>query len=408
MANNTIADFSRWYRPSPEMVTARPARHTRKRKDNILALRTGHFSRQYRGPQYDAQFHGVVGILTKTFHSSYYGRMVQHITEFMQDRGFLAIVQSCDLGGEGELEKWLHRQASQCDGLIIHPYSLSDELLTDIMDIYPSAVLMGRYLQPHKERCVYLDNKMGGSLAAKYLLDHGHRTVAMVTGPSTMEAVRDRSAGFIDTIGELPSARCTKIIESDFCIDGGAEAMDFLFGLDESISAVFFQNDDMALGALAYCQRNNIDVPKDLSIIGYDDLAACEYSYPRLTTIHQPLDAIGEAAARLLYQRIAEKPQKPWQVESLKNGTYFLPEITERDSVSHFQHDHNEIELSAREAECLTWTAKGKTSWEIAVILGIAESTVSFHLSNVCKKLSSNNRTHSVALALKQGLIELS
>ncbi|MBX2881042.1 MAG: LuxR C-terminal-related transcriptional regulator, partial [Granulosicoccus sp.] len=98
-----------------------------------------------------------------------------------------------------------------------------------------------------------------------------------------------------------------------------------------------------------------------------------------MTTIHQPLDAIGEAAARLLYQRIAEKPQKPWQVESLKNGTYFLPEITERDSVSHFQHDHNEIELSAREAECLTWTAKGKTSWEIAVILGIAESTVSFH-----------------------------
>lgn len=352
------------------------------------------------------QCNGVVGIVTKTFRGSYYGRMVQCIADFMQERGYLAVVQSCDLS-QGNMDKWLHLQASQCDGLIIHSDTLSDEALTNIFEQYPATILMNRYLRKFPSRCVYLDNRLGGALAAKYLVQQGHTSVAMVTGPSGLHEVKERTLGFNNMLDKYPDAHCRLHIESDFNMEGGAVAMETIVNSKNSISAVFFQNDDMAYGALAYCQKLGISIPEAYSIIGYDDLLPCNFTQPRLTSIHQPLEAIGEAAAAKLHKLLSneEQDKKTTSASGKLHCDYFLPTVTERNSVARMPDDHHDHQLSDREVECLTWTAKGKTSWEISVILGIAECTVSFHLRNVGKKLCTNNRTHSVTLALQHGLI---
>ncbi|MFK7893741.1 MAG: substrate-binding domain-containing protein [Granulosicoccus sp.] len=350
--------------------------------------------------------------MTKTFKGEYYGDMVQRIADYMRCRGYLVVVQACNPRQE-EFHKWLSLQASRCDGLIIHADSLEPCQLQLIMRSIPAAVLLNRFIQPYSERCVYLDNNIGGIIAARHLLQHGHTRIAMVTGPSFMAEVRERTKGFVDTIKLTTEASCPLQFESDFSHEGGQRTMQRILNSGQSVTAIFFQNDAMALGALDYCQQRGISVPGQYSIIGYDDIDSCRFSFPRLTSVRQPLESIGQAAAQKLDQLLTNADSGCKNTMPKMECAYFIPQLFARDSVaspgapSSCTLQANDVQFSAREQECLEWTAQGKTSWEISVILGVAESTVSFHLRNVGKKLHSNNRTHSVALALKNGLIEL-
>ncbi|HUT48376.1 MAG TPA: helix-turn-helix transcriptional regulator [Alphaproteobacteria bacterium] len=94
----------------------------------------------------------------------------------------------------------------------------------------------------------------------------------------------------------------------------------------------------------------------------------------------------------------------------LKNRhTLHLLSIHLNEAIERLLTRRNEqlINLTAREAECLKWTARGKSSWQISQILSLSERTVNFHLSNAMQKLSTQNRTHAVAKALYQGLINI-
>lgn len=352
--------------------------------------------------RYAASSHGRVGIITNDFESTYHGHMIEGASSYLLKKGFQALVQSSYSSHLAAVDDYFSLKNGECDGLIVHADTSSDDELNTLISQQPNAVLLNRFLPSHPSRCVFFDNQEGGSLAARCLLDHGHERIAMVQGPDTCFEARERAIGFTRELEES-GLEVTKVLSSDVDEASGEQAMERIAHSNDKITAVFFHNDEMAFGALKTCRRLSISVPYDISIIGFDGLPMCNYVFPRLTSVQQPLHQIGEHAAKLVCDLVLGNSD----ANTSQNNCY-TPILIERESVAPPSGvSSKQTSLTKREKECLSWTAGGKTSWEISVILGISESTATFHLRNAGVKLNANNRTHAVAKAMHEGLIEL-
>jgi LacI family transcriptional regulator len=345
----------------------------------------------------------LVGIVINAFDSPFYGRVAEYASNYLMKHGCNAIVQSRSRTKISEMQAWLSLDVCDCDGFLIHPGTLTNNELLQLLERFPTSILINRYLPPYEKQCVYLDNFYGGYLAANFLLGLGHTRIAMVTGPKPYFDVQERTAGFENALaGNQPSLGVSLVIEGDFTIGSGAAALQEIVESSKRVTAVFFHNDDMALGALTQCKAMGINVPGDISIIGYDDEQLCRHTTPQLTSIRQPLQQVGETAAQLMLQMLNDDQlsdnDKPQKIE-------YKPELVERDSVKQLNSVRYSTLLTKREIECLEWIAIGKTTADVSTLLEIAESTITFHLRNAIEKLDSKNRSHAVNIALKKGVI---
>ncbi|MFK7992834.1 MAG: substrate-binding domain-containing protein [Granulosicoccus sp.] len=343
---------------------------------------------------------GNIGIVTSSFASAYYSVLVDAASNYLLCRHFNVLVQSNSQSQRNKLEACAALESSDCHGLIIHADTLEEEELIQLMQKHPNVVLVNHCISAFPERCVDVDNIRGGEMAARYLVSQGHHRIAMVTGKLQYFEAKDRSLGFKRELKALGSELHVEI-QGDFLEESGKFAMDRIHSEYPTVTAVFFHNDEMALGALNACKRIGLRVPEDISILGFDGIPMCEYVTPKLTTIQQPLRKLGEHAAKVVCDLLLESPADMRTI-----GTTFQPVLTERESVAPpAGHNVAPIALTQREVECLTWTARGKTSWEISVILGFSESTATFHLRNAGVKLKASNRANAVAKAMHLGLI---
>jgi LacI family transcriptional regulator len=176
-----------------------------------------------------------------------------------------------------------------CDGLVAMSSHLTDEDIAALGPGQSRVVLLNHASASIPEQCFIADHAGGGALAARTLLERGHRQFAVIAGPASSPDNVDRINGFL---GELARAgidtRALWIAESDFSPEGGFAAASALVASGREFSALFCANDEMAVGALSYLQEAGIAVPGQVSVLGYDDTPSGEYSAPRLTTVHIP------------------------------------------------------------------------------------------------------------------------
>lgn len=151
---------------------------------------------------------------------------------------------------------------------------------------------------------VRMDDRAAARTMTEHLLSLGHRDIAFVLGNPQHSATERRWLGFQDAMtaaGLTPDSR--RVIQGDFKFRSGLEAADVLFGADPHPTAVFASNDEMALGVLVAAMRNQIAVPRSVSIVGFDDVEIARMAWPQLTTIRQPNFEMGAAAIDLLIDR---------------------------------------------------------------------------------------------------------
>jgi len=136
---------------------------------------------------------------------------------------------------------------------------------------------------------------LGGYLAAKHLLDCGYRNLAFVLGKEDYFASQRRLRGAVKAL-EKNGVTLNKelVIEGSFSIEGGRKAAKQLFESGHAIDGVFCLNDLIALGVLQYCNENNINVPDEVGVIGYDNISYAGLPQIQLTTIHQPKYELGK------------------------------------------------------------------------------------------------------------------
>ncbi len=164
---------------------------------------------------------------------------------------------------------------------------------------------------------IQADHEQGAYQATRYLLELGHRRIACVAGPKDLLTSSDRVAGYLRALQEAGvSYRAEWLHNSDFTSEGGYRAFSQLLALPEPPSAIFVSNDLMAIGGLCAAAGMGVQIPQQLSVIGYDDIALASFANPPLTTIAQPKHEIGYLTAQTLVARL-NQPQAPQRREKL-------------------------------------------------------------------------------------------
>lgn len=213
-----------------------------------------------------------------------------------------------------------------CDALIVHVEAVSDEYLIELAKGPVPIVIMNRYIDEISDRCIYLDNKIGGFLAAKLLIEKGHTDIAYISGPETKEDSNDRLFGHKAALEEAGLEFDEDLLYiGKFVQESGSLGLADLLHRGKSFTALICGNDEMASGAMAMARKLNLQLPQDLSIVGFDNIIYASYLYPTLTTINYPVSQMAEMAAELVMQLVYQK-----QNEQIKHQ--FTPKLVERNS----------------------------------------------------------------------------
>lgn len=152
------------------------------------------------------------------------------------------------------------------------------------------------------------DNPTGARLAIRHLYDLGHRKIAHVTGPKGNVLTKARRNGMLEERAKLGlPVRDEWIIRGDFSLRSGYEAAQKIIDMEDRPTAVFCASDQVALGLISRLTEAGIQVPKDISVVGFDDIDQAEYCIPRLTTIRQNRQLLGKTAAELMLNALEER-----------------------------------------------------------------------------------------------------
>ncbi len=156
---------------------------------------------------------------------------------------------------------------------------------------------------------VSTDNAYAAELATRHLIGLDHRRIAHIRGPQANGLTLARETGFRNAMAASGLVvRPEWLFTGDFEMERGVAVAEAFMALAERPSAVFAANDESAFGFLSGLRRHGLDCPRDVSVVGFDDLAVSAHFWPPLTTMRQPCAALGRLAAEALIDLIEGKP----------------------------------------------------------------------------------------------------
>ena len=168
----------------------------------------------------------------------------------------------------------------------------------------------GRPLERAPRWYVDADNRGGARQAVEYLISKGRRAIGTVTGPQDMHAGVSRYLGFREAVA-LAGLKDHRVAHADFSEAGGAEATARLLDEHPDLDAVFVASDAMAAGALRVLRERGRAVPEDVAVVGFNDILTARHTQPSLTTIHQPIVALGREMTRMLVRVLGGEEPTP-------------------------------------------------------------------------------------------------
>lgn len=234
----------------------------------------------------------MIGVYIPVLSGTFYTPILQVIDTELRTAGLHMVVAfGVGLGGARQqaIEGIAFLIERGCDGLMLMTNVLKEEDIAALGARQHQVVLLNHYFDSIGAQCFTVDHQLGGQLAARTLIEHGHRRIAVVSGPSSLPDNVVRVDAFMHELAanSIDTAKVW-LVERDFSPAGGWSAAKELMASGHACTAMFCANDEMAVGALSYFQEAGIHVPSELSVIGYDDTPSAEFSAPRLTTVHMP------------------------------------------------------------------------------------------------------------------------
>lgn len=246
------------------------------------------------------QSSSTIGVLVNDVSDPFFGTLVKAVDNVAHRNGKHILICNGYHNAEEERQSIELLINNRCDALVIHSKALSDEELIKYAEEVPSMVLINRYIPEIAQRCVSLNNYKGAYLATEHLIRQGHKKIAFISSTHKIEDSEQRLQGYRDALKEHNIQLAESYIEYGSPYgEGGEEAMTNLLTKSLEITAVVAYNDFMAAGAIAILDENNVILPEQMSIIGFDDVMIARYIHPRLTTIRYPIQMMAEKATEL-------------------------------------------------------------------------------------------------------------
>jgi LacI family transcriptional regulator len=238
--------------------------------------------------------------------NAFWMQMHRGIFEESKNRGYFVSMSYVSPGSGEDLNNFILNER-RLDGYILLTQEVTDLVGRELFNKNIPIVLVGHVPRKKKVSSVDVDNFKGGKLAAEHLIGLGHTKIGVMLASLDVKESRDRLRGFKEAHEEAGvefSEDRLKVIDYQF--KAGYQTMKGWVEDEKDVTAIFCASDTIAMGAVLAARDLGKRVPEDYSIVGFDDLSFSEYTYPPLTTIHQPIFQKGKKAAELLINEIED------------------------------------------------------------------------------------------------------
>lgn len=249
----------------------------------------------------------TLGCISPNLTDYTFASLIEGAESFAREHGYLLL--SASAAHADDVARFCDEivKSGRVDGLlVINPYADArhkhvEELNAEGIPV----VYLGARPRHGKIPSVHLDDENAGYQATQHLISQGHVHIATLLGPPNEDCVDDRLVGYRRALRDARISFSKRLVRSgDWSASSGYDAMKQIIALGAEFSAVFAQNDRMAVGAIRALREAGRQVPQDVSVIGFDDMPLATYFDPPLTTMHQDTFRIGCTAAELMLETL--------------------------------------------------------------------------------------------------------
>jgi len=208
-----------------------------------------------------------------------------------------------------DLEDFQQISQRNFDGIIVMSQSPNDdEFIAHVLKEDIALVVLNREIIGQKVTTVLSDDLQGAYNITKYILEQGHRDIAIIEGKPEFRTTYKRKQGFLNAHIEAGIAfNEGYAVQGKYDLESGYSAMQLILDFEERPSAVFCSNDEMALGAMKAIKQREIAMPDEISIAGFDDMGFTAYLTPSLTTVLRPVEEMSKEGTQILLNKIEQQ-----------------------------------------------------------------------------------------------------
>ena len=281
----------------------------------------------------------TLGLIVPDIANPFFAALVKAVESRAIDRGYATMACSSERNRELEARYLELPSDNQVDALLyVGDQTRLSPLLSRLADQGTAVVLMDRIPGEASRQfpTVTVDNAAGGSFVAVHLLELGHTEIGVVGGPRGLSPSTARLRGFRKVLRKHGIALRSDAVchASDFTMESGVEAVERLLAAQPSITALFCENDLIALGAIRVVRNKGLEVPASISIVGFDDIFVSSLVTPALTTVRQPISELGtvavDLAVRLSEDGVSAETSVVLPVELVRRESTATPEHKRR------------------------------------------------------------------------------
>lgn len=254
----------------------------------------------------------AISLVTPEIANPFFAELAAAIEAEAQRHGYAVYMSSTQGDRVREIDAIQRLQDQHVDGLIMMTNQPDDGTLAALLKPHHNVVLLDEDIPGVTVPRVFVENEQGTYLGTRHLIEAGHRDIAIMSGPAGLMSVRERLAGYHRAMAEAGLAvRPEWVLLGDYSRSYGRVATEQLLAQASMPSAVLACSDYIAIGVLQAMRQADRVVPRDLSLVGFDDMPFAELVDPALTTIRQPIAEMGRIAFERLLALINKTEAQP-------------------------------------------------------------------------------------------------
>lgn len=267
----------------------------------------------------------TIGVIVSEISNSFYSHIVDALEQIMVEHGYSLIICGTRFDTDAELRAIRTMLSKRVDGLVLcSPSKAGEELLMQMSGNTP-VVLGDTIVQNECFSSVYVDQEVGICALIEHLLERGHREIGCITDRVCLH----RAEHFVSLLGRygLQMKKEHLFYGDEIGVKVGYEGFHAMCRRGELPTALFAARDSIAVGVMRSAIEQNIEIPEQLAVIGYDGISISDYLNKKLTTVRQPASEIGENIAKLLLEEMAggANGKKPTTIS-------LIPELVVRET----------------------------------------------------------------------------
>jgi LacI family transcriptional regulator len=243
----------------------------------------------------------TLGLVVSDIRNPFFAEVARGAEDAAYHAGYDLVLCNSDLDADKQLRYLQALVEKRVDGILMNSVaSLNRRQQDQLAAMGVPIVLLNRGAARHAFSTISADNEAGGALAAAYLMRLGHRRIAHLTGPRHHGNMTARARGFVRALEAAKQPVHPVVMFGRNTFAGGMELARKLVAQHPEVSAIFVASDTMAFGVMRALLEASRQIPRDVSVIGFDNVELSSIVHPPLTTIHQPKYEIGQAAVEIL------------------------------------------------------------------------------------------------------------